>query len=183
MSQFINQSRYVFIALLVLFVASCQGESISQTAQKLERYAINTKDLPKGWKFFSEDWSSQPGEDYYAATYGVPNKDIIGLSQVITIYPSEEQAQLGYLEQEKEWFSVGKEWEGAEFTPQDSNDEYRYVCLQIFSDPILSCTFLQKHNNMVTLILVNFDGQLMTMSQFNEILKVLDKRLNTVTLD
>ena len=100
------------------------------------------------------------------------------------MYAHEEQAQLGYSEQEKEWFSEGKEWTGAEFSPLDSNDKYRYVCLQIFFDKsILSCSFLQKHNNIVMLILVNFDERLMTMSQFNDVLKVLDKRLNTVTLN
>ena len=186
MSKFINQSKYILLTFLTLFISSCQGEvgSISQTAQKLERYAVKTQDLPEGWAFFTEDWSSKPGEDYYAATYGVPNRDIIGLSETISIYPNEEQIKQDYLQLEKKWFSVGKEWPGAEFIPLDSKDEYRYACLQIFSDKsIVSCRFLQKHNNIDVIILVNFDGRLMTMSQFNEILKVLDKRLNTVTLD
>ncbi len=182
MLQHVNRLRYIFIPFIALLLISCQGNAISQNSQKLERYALNARDLPKGWEFFSEDWSSEPGEHYYGATFGVPNRDIIGLSQVIQWYSDEEQARLGYSKYEEEWFSVGQDWPGAEFTPLDSSDKYRYACLHIFSE-ILSCTFLQRHNNIITLILVNFDDQAMTMTQFNEILKVLDTRLNTVTLD
>jgi hypothetical protein len=184
MQQFINRSKCMLGILLVFLSSACQAEVISHTAQKLERYAVNTKDLPEGWAFSKEDWNIESGKDSYAAAYGVPNKDIVGLSQVIYIYPDEEQTQLAYSEQEKKWFSEGREWPGAEFTPLDTNDKYRYVCLQIFFDKsIVSCRFLQKHNNIVVLILVNVDGKSMTLMQFNEILKVLDKRLNTVTLD
>lgn len=182
MLRYANRLRYIFISIIALLLISCQGNAISQTSQKLERYAVNTRDLPKGWAFSSEDWGSESGEHYYGAAYGLPNRDIIGLSQVIRWYQDEEKAQLGYSEYEEEWFSVGQEWPGAEFTPLGTKDNYRYVCLHIFSE-ILSCRFLQRHNNIVTLILVNFDDQAMTMTQFNEILKVLDKRLNTVTLD
>ncbi|HMV96968.1 MAG TPA: hypothetical protein PKE48_11760 [Anaerolineales bacterium] len=172
-----------WISIIVLLItSSCQAEVVSHTSQKLERYAVSTNDLPDGWAFFSEDWSGELGEDYYAATYGIPNKDIIGLSQVIAMYPSEEQTQLGYSEREEKWFSVGEVWPGTEFTPLNSNDKYRYECVQIFSD-IVDCTFLQGHNNIVVLILVSIDGKTMTMAQFNEILRVLDERLNIVALE
>lgn len=177
-----SRLKYIFIPFIALLLMSCQGNAISQTAQKLERYALNPRDLPKGWEFFSEGWSSEPGEHYYGTTFGVPNRDIIGLSQVVEWYPDEDQARLGYSEYEEEWFSVGQEWPGAEFTPLDTKDNYRYVCLDVFTE-ILTCRFLQRHNNIVTLILVNFDDKVMNMTQFNEILKVLDTRLNTVTLD
>ncbi len=170
--------------ILLLLISSCQTETISQTELKLERYAANAKDFPKGWAFIGEDWNSEFGKESYSANYGVPNKDPIGFGQTIAIYPDQVGAQNGYLEWEKKWFSVGEKWPGTEFTPQDPNDEYRYECVQIFLDKsIISCTFLQKHNELVVLILINIDDQAITFSQFNEILRVLDERLNKVTLD
>jgi len=171
--------------MTLLFLASaCKTETISQTELKLERYAVTTKDFPKGWAFVGEDWNSESGKESYSTNYSVPNKDPIGFGQTIAIYPDQARAQNGYLEWEKKWFSVGEKWPGTEFTPQDSNDEYRYECIQIFLDKsIISCTFLQKHNELVVLILVNIDGKEITFSQFNEVLRVLDERLNNVTLD
>jgi len=164
--------------------SSCQTGVISQTELKLERYAATTKDFPKGWAFVSEDWGSESGKKSYSATYGVPNKDIIGFGETIAIYPDQERAQNAYLELEEKWFSVGEKWPGTEFTPLDSNDKYRYECIQIFLDKsIISCRFLQKHNELVVLILVNIDDQAITISQFNKVLRVLDDRLNKVTLD
>lgn len=179
--------RHIVIGVgiaLILLTSSCGAEAISQTELKLERYAATTKDFPKGWVFNGEDWNSESGKESYSVNYSVPNKDPIGFGQTIAIYPDQAQAQNGYLEWEKEWFSVGEKWPGTEFIPQDSNDEYRYKCIQIFLDKsIVSCTFLQKHNELVVLILVNIDGKTLNLSQFNEILRVLDERLNKVSLD
>ncbi len=63
---------------LLLLISSCQTETISQTELKLERYAANTKDFPKGWVFNGEDWNSESGKESYSANYSVPNKDPIG---------------------------------------------------------------------------------------------------------
>jgi hypothetical protein len=172
------------MSILLLLTTSCQIEKISQTELKLERYAATTKDFPKGWAFVSEDWGGESGKESYSANYNVPSKNIIGFGETIVLYPDQARSQNAYLEWEKEWFSVGEKWPGTEFAPLDSNDEYRYECTQISLDKsVISCVFLQKHNELVVLILVNIDDKAMTFSQLNEVLRVLDERLNKVKLD
>lgn len=184
MKKILNRILYGIGITIFLITSACQAEVISQTEQRLERYAPNVKDFPKGWEFVSEDWGVN-GLESYSVNYGATNKDFIGFGETITKYPDQEQAQNGYLERKEKWFDVGEEWPGTEFTPTNQNDEYQYKCLKIPMSTFFSCRFLQRHNEIVVLILVNIDDkeEAITISQFNEILKALDERLNTVTLD
>ena len=171
-------------ALLLTILLACQAEPIKPVSLRLERYAVTAKDFPDGWKFVGEDWSSGTDTERYSVSYGAPSKDGIGLNQTIQLYTSIAAAQNEYSNQEKEWFSTTKKWEGADFSPLSSEDEYRYECVQIFMDrSIVSCRFLQRHNQIVVLILVNVDGELITFTQLNEILRTLDERLNLISLE
>lgn len=173
----------IYTVLLMMFT-SCQAEPIKPASLRLERYAVTATDFPDGWKFVGEDWSSGTDTERYSVSYGAPAKDGIGLNQTLQLYTSLSAAQNEYLNQEKEWFSTTKKWEGAEFAPLNSDDDYRYECVQIFMDKsIVSCSFLQRHNEIVVIILVNVDGKLIAFSQLNEILRVLDERLNLIALD
>lgn len=180
-------NKWIFAGInVVLFMTltSCQSEPIKPASLRLERYAVTAKDFPDGWKFVGEDWSSVIDTERYSVSYGAPSKDGIGLNQTIQLYASISAAQDEYSTQENEWFSTTKKWEGAEFTPVNSKDDYRYECVQIFMDKsIVSCSFLQRHNEIVILILVNVDGELITFAQLNEILRVLDERLNLIALE
>lgn len=171
-------------AVLFMTLISCQAEPIKPASLRLERYAVTAKDFPDGWKFVGEDWSSGTDIERYSVSYGAPSKDGIGLNQTIQLYASISAAQDEYSSQEKEWFSTTKKWEGTEFTPVNSKDDYRYECVQIFMDKsIVSCGFLQRHNEIVVIILINVDGELITFAQLNEILRVLDERLNLIALE
>jgi hypothetical protein len=170
------------IMALLLTTSSCQTEVISPTELKLERYAATTTDFPKDWAFVGEAFSNELGNGSYSANYGVPNNNNVSFGETIVIHSDQIRAQKAYLEWEKKWFSVTKKWAGTEFNPLVPNDEYRYECLQIFSD-IVSCRFLQKHNELVVLILVNVDDKAMTLGQFNGVLRALDERLNKVKLN
>lgn len=170
--------------VLFVMVSSCQVESINPTALKLERYSIVAKDFPDGWKFVGRDWSSEFGIESYSVAYGVPSKEGIGFRQTIELLTNLPSAQNEYSKQETKWFSTTEKWEGTDFSPLNSEDDYRFECVQIFMDKsIASCSFLQRHNHMVVIILVNVDGEAITFSQLNEILRVLDERLNLITLE
>ncbi len=183
--KFLNKLVVVGVnAVLLLILSACQAEPIKPASLRLERYAVTAKDFPKGWKFVGEDWSSGTDTERYSVSYGTPAKDGIGLNQTLQLHTSLSAAQNEYLNQEKEWFSTTKKWEGAEFSPLSAEDEYRYECVQIFMDrSIVSCSFLQRHNEIVVIILVNVDGELITFAQLNEILRVLDERLNIISLE
>ena len=180
-------NKWIFVgiyAVLFVVLSSCQAEPIKPASLKLERYSVTAKDFPDGWKFVGEDWSSGSNTERYSVSYGAPSKDGIGLNQTIQLYTSLSMAQDEYSNQEKEWFSTTEKWEGTEFSPLDSEDDFKYECVQIFMDKsIVSCSFLQRHNEIVVIILVNVDGELITFAQLNEILRVLDERLNVIALE
>jgi hypothetical protein len=172
------------ISILLLLTTSCQIEKISQTELKLERYAVKISDLPKGWIFSGEDWNYKFEGESYLAAYGVPNSNMIRFGHTIAIYPDEVQAENAYPKWEGEWFSATEKWTGAKFTPSDPKDAFRFECQQILSDKsIVSCSFLQRHKEFIVSILVTLDGKAMTLSQLNEILLVLDERLNKTTME
>jgi hypothetical protein len=183
-----KNNAIVFLGIVMLTIiltsTSCQAEKISQTEMKLERYAVKISDLPKGWIFSGEDRNYKFDGESYLAAYGVPNSNMIRFGHTIAIYPDELQAENAYPKWEDEWFSATEKWAGTEFTPSDPKDAYRFECQQILSDKsIVSCSFLQRHKEFIVSILVTLDGKAMTLSQLNEVLRVLDERLNTVQLD
>jgi hypothetical protein len=170
--------------VLLLMTTSCQTEKISQAELKLERYVVKISDLPEGWEFSGEDWNYKFGSESYLAAYGIPNSNMIRFGHTIAVYSDETQAENSYPKWEDEWFSATEKWTGAEFTPSDPKDVYRFECQQILSDKsIVSCSFLQRHKEFIVSILATLDGKAMTLSQLNEILIVLDKRINEVNLN
>jgi hypothetical protein len=169
--------------IFLILTAACQVEKVNQTQLKLERYAVTIHDLPEGWAFSGEDWNYEFGGESYLAGYSVPNNTMIGFGHTIAIYSDKAQAENAYPKWEGEWFKMTEKWPGTEFTPSDPNDKYRFECQQILSDKsIVSCSFLQRHNQFIVSILVTLDGKSMTLSQLNEVLQILDKRLNEVDM-
>ena len=97
------------------------------------------------------------------------------------MYDDEEQAKSAYPKWEEKWF-IGdfKKWPEADFVPSDPNDEYRFECIQTSDKAPISCNYLQRHKQLISFVLVNFDGKVMTFAQLNGILKAVDERLNKI---
>ena len=179
--------QYTFLVAIlfsILATVSCQVERISQSQLELERLSVTITDLPDGWVYSGQNWNESFGGETYTIGYGVPYNNIIRFAHTITEYSNEDQAKIGYPKWEADTFDGDwNEWEGANFVPSDPNDQYRFECLQVLSDTsVVSCRYLQRHNQIISYVLVNLDGEAMTLSQLNEILGVLDVRLNEVVV-
>ena len=150
---------------------------------KLERYAVTIQDLPTGWIYSGENWSNSFGGEDYVRGFGIPNNTMIRFGHDISIYPDEKQAEVAYPQWEAYWFGGLWNYPGANFVPSDPHDQYIYKCQQILQDKsIISCSFLQRHNQFIVSVLATIDGKAMTVAQLNQLLGVLDKRLNETSM-
>ena len=176
----------ILVGLLTTISCQTQVETISQTQMKLERYAVTIHDLPQGWIYSGENWTNSFGGEDYTRGFDIPNNTNgarIGLGHTMSIYPDEKQAEAAYPQWED--YSFGGLWNysGAEFVPSDPNDQYEYKCQQILQDKsIIGCRFLQRHNQFIVYVSATIDGKAMTLAQLNQILGVLDKRLNETSM-
>ena len=96
----------------------------------------------------------------------------------------DEQAKIAYPKWEKEEFNSTQKWIGADFIPSDPQDDYRFEGVQVLSDKsIISCSYLQRHQKFIAYVLVTFDDDIVTFAKLNNILKIIDDRLNQVILE
>jgi hypothetical protein len=160
---------------------ACQTEKISETQLKLARYALKIGDLPKGWKFTGKSWGNGYGDEGYTVTYEIDDHNF--LSHTISIYSNQSQAQKGYEEWNNEWFESTQPWPEAKYFPLDSKDDYKFECLRLNPEsPLLSCRYLQRHNEIISFVRTSLDNTSMTFAELDKVLGVLDERVNTVTL-
>ena len=173
------------IIITAFLITACEVEEVSKNQLRLARFAVKKDDLPIGWTFSNQDWNQHLGGEEFSVAYGVPDDGVIRFVHAISFYPAEEDADEAYPKWENEVFNGAWEpWDEANFKPQNSNDLFRFECLQLTVDsPVVSCLYLQLHNQFVSYVLVNLDSEAMTFEQLNEILAVLDRRLNEVSMD
>jgi hypothetical protein len=169
----------------MLFTASCQTERISQTQLQLARYSLKKADLPSGWKFTGKSWDVDFGGESYAVTYEMDMH--IFITHEVSIHASQDQAQEAYKEWEGDWFVSTNLQPDAPYSPLDQDDDYRYECKQIKPvSPLKVCFYLQRHDEMISFVKINLDNRNRnnpTLEEVNDILDVLDKRLNEVVIE
>ena len=175
----------VMFFVVILFTTACHTEKISQTQQKIVRFSVKRFDLPNGWSYSGENWYRDFGGENYTVAYAVSDTPKIAFGHTISAYETEDDARDAYPKWENDVFSEAWEpWDGADFSPSDPNDLSRFECFQLSTNsPIIDCDYLQLHGRFISLVLVNLDSKSMTFEQLNEILGILDKRLNEVSID
>jgi hypothetical protein len=172
----------VSVLLIALIFPACNAEKISQNQQRLERYAVQIKDLPDGWGYSGQNWFTEYGGEGYLRGYGVKGNDVIRFVHTISLFSDSAQAVEAYSKWENDEFDTMTPWAEANFVPSDSRDDFRFECEQVLSG-ITSCSYLQRHNQFIVNVYVNINDEVMTFSQLDEVLKILDERLNTVGME
>ena len=175
----------VMFFVVILFTTACQAEEISQTQQKIVRFSVKRFDLPDGWNYSGENWYQALGGENYTVAYDVPDNPIISFAHTISAYQTENDAKESYPKWEDDVFGgVWEPWAEADFIPSNSGDLSLFKCQQILSDTsIIGCNYIQLHGRFISHVLVNLDSKALTFEQLNEILGVLDKRLNEISID
>jgi hypothetical protein len=169
--------RWGLVCVLVL--SACAGPTMQ--ADFPYNAMLSLQDLPPGW--FKEGSSVPTVPGATARTFGFQSKEnhSINISDNLYVYSDEPSAESAYRQMEPAEFPVS-DWKRppeATFVPGDSRDQFRFVCLDFLvnGSPVLACTSLQQHRNLISLIYVNIDGQGITLTQFEQILKLRDQRL------
>jgi hypothetical protein len=178
-----NKTHLLIIFLLAILASSCQTEAMSPLDRQLTEYALKTNDLPNGWRYSDKDWGVEFGGSSYTVIYELKANTRIFLSNTVAIYAGEEKSKLAYQQWEDLWFKSTQPWPEATYAPQNQKDDYRFECLSFPDDPILSCEYIQRHNNIIGFAHINFDTKSLGFSELNDILGILDKRLNEVAVD
>jgi hypothetical protein len=152
------------------------------------QYSLKKADLPGfGWRVEgSESWEPAYGGESHGITY-IRDKFVF-ISHVVSIHSNEDQAQQAYQEWENDWFTIAKFQAITSFSPSNANDIFRYECEQKESGAPLGrlCLYLQRKNNLISFVKITLDESSkdnLTFEEINNILGVLDKRLNEVVLD
>jgi len=176
---------WIWISVLIFMwvSVSCQiglTEEMSPLDVQLTQYALKTNDLPSGWRYSEKSWGVEFGGSGYTVIYELEADTRIFLSNTISIYLNEEKSKIAYQQWEDLWFKSTQPWPEATYSPQDQKDDYRFECLSFPEDPILSCRYLQRHNNIIGFVKINLDNKSLTFTELNDILSILDKRLNDI---
>jgi len=186
-----NKIIILAILLVALLTSSCQTSRTSRVSQaqiQLVQYSLKKTDLPGSWSIEGESWGADYGGESYAVTY--IHEKLVFITHMVSIYPNEDQAQLAYKEWESEWFSIAKFKPVTSFSPMNTDDTFRYECEQKDPDGPLGslrlCIYLQQQNEIVSFVKISLDESSkdnLTIEEINDILGVLDERLNEVVID
>lgn len=176
--------RSLFLLIWSSICASCklgQIEQMSPLDSLLKEYALKANDLPEGWIFTGEDWGVDFGGSGYTVSYEFKTDPSILLSNTIAIYSDQEKSNLAYQQWEDLWFESTQLWPEATYSPQSQQDDCRFECLNaLVGSSILSCRYLQRHDNIIGFVKVRFDNESLTFTDLNRMLSILDKRLNDI---
>src|SRR6266496_76105 len=175
--------RAIAVLILTLAIAACQTEQISQDQLKLARYTLKINHLPKAWRFTGRSWSTDFSGDSYTATYEIDDHNF--LSHTISLFPNEVEAEKGYEEWNNEWFNSTQPNPEATYSPLNSEDVHRFECVQLSTEsPVFSCSYLQRHGEVISFVLANLtNNTYLTFTELNQVLGILDERVNTVALE
>ena len=179
--------RFLSLLLLISVSISCQigqAEEMSPLDKLLTEYALKTNDLPNGWRYSDKSWGVEFGGSGYTVSYVWAADTSMFLSNTIAIYSNEEKSKLAYQQWEDLWFKSTQPWPEATYAPEDQKDDYRFECLDALpGSSILSCRYLQRHENIIGFVKVRFDAASLTFAELNDILGILDGRLNNVGVE
>ncbi len=184
-----NKFMILIIVLVTLLTSSCQiprTSRFSENQVQLVQYSLKEADLPgSGWSIEGQGWNTDYGGESYGITY-IRDKHVF-VNHIVSIHSNVDQAKQAYVEWEVKWFDVTNLQPEVPYVPSSQDDDYRFECFQMKpNDPLLVCFYLQRHNQVINFVRISLDGKSkdnLTFEEINNILGILDKRLNEVVLD
>ncbi|HLC03513.1 MAG TPA: hypothetical protein VJK02_10780 [Anaerolineales bacterium] len=145
---------------------------------------LSTNDLPANFQAGGTSIQEIAGGtanfgDYFDS--GDTEKVYISIKHKLGIYPSASEATAAYTSWAPSYFPSAY-WEDdgtLQFSPRDPSDPFRFGCMPVTINavPILSCRYLQQHSRFISLILMNTDGEAITIAQLEHAIDRLDERL------
>ena len=147
---------------------------------------LERKDIGDEWittgSGTSNDYDSV---DTYSVSFRYRSEEDLAnsaIAHVLYVYPNEEDANSGFKYLEEEYFTGSYRSEPPDVLiyPRDASDNTRLGCKEklMNNQPRTSCSYLQQHDKYVWLVLANLDEEVITMSDFFQILKRLEWKIN-----
>jgi len=180
-----NKTAILAIILVTFIVSSCKTSRISQTQMELVQYSLKKGDLPGNWIIEGKGW----GADYGGQSYGIiyTREQSVFINHIVSLHSSENRAKQAYVEWETERLNVTALPPEILYIPLDENDDYTSDCVQTSPDsPVKVCIYLQRHGRIINFVRISFDnrsGNNLTLEEVNDVLTILDKRMNEVSID
>jgi hypothetical protein len=176
------KAKYILLISLV-FLSACSPSSVN-TKNSFPTYLLmNAQDLPAHWKINSFTEMDVENAESYAIEFSKPISGTLPLlvQHQLSIYQTIDAAKQAYPAWENQRFPT-EDWkapDGVVFQPKDKNDLFRIACLngKIDGQPRLFCSYLQQHNNLITLVNAQLDDQNLNVEQLVNALEILDIRL------
>jgi len=173
-----------------LLLVACVVYSSSSTSRATPVGAgitIRPGDLPSGWVPIGPVPLERVGQDVlvWQAAYASaddPTRSTITIQQQLTVFSTTQSATDAYGQWDRKWFPT-TDWltpQGTQFTPRDPDGQHHYACVCVAGASILACGQLQRHVNLVSLVIANIDGHSMTLAQFGQVIDHIDARLTLV---
>jgi len=131
--------------------------------------------LPLGWQRLGGSVGEELGGVSDYVDFGPDGaRTFIKFSHQVTLDPDEQAASDAYTGWEEKWFNTY--WATPteiSFMPVNPDDPYQLGFLDASVDevPLRSYTYLQRHGELIILVLANIDGDLFTSGQFEDILQ------------
>jgi len=145
---------------------------------------MNAQDLPEHWKVNSFTKMDVENAESYNIEFSKPSTGTLPLlvQHQLSVYQTVDAAKQAYPEWEKQWIPT-TDWKsptGVVFQPKDINDLFRLACYsgKVDGQPILFCSYLQQHKNIITLVLAQVDDKNLDVQQLVNALEILDIRLH-----
>ena len=171
--------KILFFLLILSFISACVFQPFSVPDFPYD-LMLQSADLPAGFEHVNGEFPQVPGGFSHLVAYSDdPGTVGKGMSHQLTIYPDIDTAEASFANWEREWFTNSWTTPSITYTPLDNTDQFELKCMDVQINAYLaqSCTFLQQHNNLIVLVLVNVDNTSINWDQFMETLQKLDERL------
>jgi hypothetical protein len=177
----------VALSCFSLVLAACSTFQPSSTPNFIgSGVVIRPQDLPPGWLPVGHSVLERVGLPAYNwfAEYASADDPTgaINIQQQLTVFTTTQSALDAYEQWDRNWFptTVWVTPPGSQFKPRDPDDQYHNACLFVAGASMTSCTELQRHASLVSLVIANIDGHSMTLKQFEQIMGGIDSRLTIV---
>jgi hypothetical protein len=194
--EFDNDKKKIIVSILMLvahLTSSCDiswnanaPSRVDQTQVLLRQYTLQKTDLPgAGWRVQGDGWGTDYGGENYGITF-VRDQHVF-INHTLSIHPSDEQAQQAFKEWEDKWIKLMNLQSAVPYVSINQKDDYVSGCYQSQpTDPLMVCIYLQRHNRIISFVQVNLDSgsaNNLTFEEINDILGIVDKRVNEMVVD
>ena len=181
------KTRLIPVIFTLFILAGC-GVKVSYPSDFPTQVMLSQEDMPDHWyRSGGDDFEVNDAVAAHLIGFEYkPEKLSRSMSQRLIIYKDGNKAEKSYSDLVTDYFPTD-DWRMPDifiFKPKNKNDQFDFRCIEsepkingISQGKCLGCISLQQHEQYISLIHVNIDGETLTLDQFKDILAKSDEHL------